>query len=68
MKESVVASLGVLFAGAQELAIVLSPIMATSFLTFCLLYTPCVAAIASAKRELGLRYAIFIIFFQCVIA
>lgn len=53
MKESVVASMAVLFSGAQEMLIVLSPLMALSFLTFCLLYTPCIAAISSVCRELG---------------
>ena len=53
MKESVVASMGVLFAGAQEIILTITPLMAVSFLTFCLLYTPCVAAVASARRELG---------------
>lgn len=53
MKESVVATMGVLFAGAQEIFIALSPLIAVSFLTFCLLYTPCIAAIAAARRELG---------------
>lgn len=53
MKESVVATMGVLFAGAQEIVMIFSPLVAASFLTFCLLYTPCVAAISAARRELG---------------
>lgn len=68
MKESVVASMGVLFAGAQEIFITFSPLIAISFLTFCLLYTPCIAAIAAARRELGWMWAIFIVLFQCAIA
>ena len=60
--------MGVLFAGAQEIVIAFSPIVAISFLVFCLLYTPCVAAIAAARRELGWKWAIFIVLFQCAIA
>ena len=41
---------------------------AVPLLVFCLLYTPCVAAIASIRRELGTKWALFIIVFQCVIA
>lgn len=68
MKESVVASLAVLFSGSQEILSSFSIAVSLSFLTFCLLYTPCVAAINSARRELGFKDALFIAVFQCVIA
>ncbi len=52
-KESVVSTLSILFGSTAALVDVLSPLAAVCLLTFCLLYTPCVAAIASVKRELG---------------
>ena len=67
-KESVVSTLGVLFKGKTALAAVLSPASALSLLVFCLLYTPCVAAIASIKRELGGKWALAVVVGQCVIA
>ena len=67
-KESVVSTLSVLFKGSNALMTVLTPLSALSLLVFCLLYTPCVAAIASIKRELGTQWAVKIIVFQCVIA
>ena len=66
-KESVVSTLEVLF-GAAELSAALSPLSAASLLVFSLLYTPCVAAIASIKRELGGKYAFGVVIWQCVIA
>lgn len=65
-KESVVSTLGVLFGGS--ISTVLSSATAASILVFSLLYTPCVAAIASVKRELGSRWAIGVVIWQCVIA
>ena len=65
-KESVVSTLEILFAGNVNTA--LSTLSAASLLVFSLLYTPCVAAIASIKRELGQRWAIGVIVWQCVIA
>ena len=65
-KESVVSTLEVLFAGS--IASVLTPLAAASLLAFSLLYTPCVAAIASVKRELGGRWAAFVVLWQCAIA
>lgn len=65
-KESVVSTLQVLF--GSSVATVITPLAAASLLTFCLLYTPCVAAIAAVKRELGTRWALGMIVFQCVIA
>ncbi|RGH37805.1 ferrous iron transport protein B [Firmicutes bacterium AM41-5BH] len=65
-KESVVSTLGVLFGGS--ISTLLSSATATSILVFSLLYTPCVAAIASVKRELGGRWAVGVVIWQCVIA
>ncbi len=67
-KESVVSTLTVLFGTAQMLHQVLVPAAALSLLVFCLLYTPCVAAVASVKRELGGKWAAGIIVMQCAIA
>ena len=66
-KESVVSSLEVLTAGVGITA-VLSPASAVSMLVFCLLYTPCVAAVAAIKRELGGGFAAVIITGQCLLA
>ena len=46
----------------------LSPAGALPLLVFCLLYTPCIAAIASIKRELGIKYAVLVVIGQCLIA
>ena len=67
-KESVVSTLTVLFGSTAHIMSTLTTLSAASLLVFCLLYTPCVAAIASIKRELGGRWAGFIVIFQCVIA
>ncbi|MEI3437342.1 MAG: ferrous iron transport protein B [Blautia sp.] len=67
-KESVVSTLSVLFGKTASLAEILNPLGAASLLVFCLLYTPCVAAIASIKRELGTRWAAGVVVGQCVIA
>ena len=67
-KETVVSTLSVLFEGTAALTAALSPAAALGFLVFCLLYTPCVAAIAAIKRELGGRWAIGIVVLQCAIA
>ena len=65
-KESVVSTLEVLFGGG--IASVLSPLAAASLLVFSLLYTPCEAAIASVKRELGGKWAVGLVVWQCIIA
>ena len=65
-KESVVSTLEVLFAGGVETA--LTTLAAASLLVFCLLYTPCVAAIAAVKRELGGKWAVLVVLWQCGIA
>ena len=65
-KEGVVATMNVLFAG--QAASVLTTQAAASMLVFSLLYTPCVAAIASVRRELGSRYAAGVVLWQCAVA
>ena len=67
-KESVVSTLSVLFGSTEALLAVLSPLAAASLLVFCLLYTPCVAAITSVKRELGAGWAVGVAVGQCAIA
>ena len=67
-KESVVSTLNVLFGSTEKLLAVLTPVGAASLLVFCLLYTPCVAAVASVKRELGGRWAAGMVVWQCLIA
>ena len=67
-KESVVSTLTVLFGSSTALTMLLTPLSAVSLLVFCLLYTPCVAAIASVKRELGGKWAAGVVIGQCVIA
>ena len=67
-KESVVSTLSILFGNTAALLSCITPLSAASLLAFCLLYTPCVAAIASIKRELGSKWAIFVVIAQCVIA
>lgn len=67
-KESVVSTLSVLFGSTANLQAVLSPVGAASLLVFCLFYTPCVAAIASIRRELGTKWALGVVAGQCVIA
>ena len=67
-KESVVSSLTVLFGSTAVLQDTLSAAGAASLLVFCLLYTPCAAAIASVKRELGGKWAAIMVAGQCAIA
>ena len=67
-KESVVSSLTVLFGSTATLQGSLTTVGAAALLVFCLLYTPCVAAIASVKRELGGKWAAAMVIGQCVIA
>ena len=67
-KESVVSVLEVLFYAQGGVTAVLSPAAAGSLLIFSLLYTPCVAAIASIRRELGRKWAVFVVVWQCVLA
>ena len=67
-KESVVSSLSVTFGSTEALTAALSGLTAISLLVFCLLYTPCVAAIATIKRELGGLWATGVAVFQCAVA
>ncbi len=67
-KEIVVATLSVLFGSTEVLLSALTPLAVISLLVFCLLYTPCVAAIAAIKRELGAKWAAGIVVFQCAVA
>mgnify|MGYP002623330663 FL=1 len=66
-KETVVSTLGALF-GDVSLTALFSPVVIFGLLVFCLLYTPCVAAIATIRRELGGRWALFVVVLQCLIA
>ena len=63
-----VATLTVLFGSEEALGQSLSLAAAGALLVFCLLYTPCVAAIASVKRELGGKWAMLMVIGQCTIA
>lgn len=65
-KESVVSTLEILYEG--KISTIMTPLTAASLLVFSLLYTPCVAAIAAVKRELGRKWAIFVVAWQCVVA
>ena len=67
-KESVVSTLSILFGSTASLVAALTPLAALGLLVFCLLYTPCVAAIASVRRELGGRWALAMVFGQFVVA
>ena len=67
-KESVVSTLSVLFGSTEQLMVALTPLAVASLLVFCLLYTPCIAAIASIRRELGGKWAVGVVVGQCVIA
>ena len=67
-KESVVSVMQELFASSGGVTAALSPLGAMSMLVFSLLYTPCVAAIASVKRELGADWAASMVVFQCAVA
>ena len=67
-KESVVSTLSVLYGTTAQMAGALTPLAAGSLLAFCLLYTPCVAAVAAIRRELGGRWAAAVVVGQCFIA
>jgi ferrous iron transport protein B len=67
-KESVVSVLGVLFGGEGGVTAMMTPLTAASLLVFSLLYTPCVAAVASVKSEMGGRWAVYVVLWQCFIA
>ena len=67
-KESVVSTISILFGSTVEIIEAVAPAGVLAFLVFCLLYTPCIAAIALIKRELGGRYAAGVVIMQCCIA
>ena len=67
-KESVVSTLSVLFGSTENLVSVMNPVTAASLLVFCLLYTPCVAAVSAVKQELGGKWAVGVVVGQCAIA
>lgn len=67
-KESVVSTLSVLLPSGEAIYSLLTPVSAMALLVFCLLYTPCVAAIASVRRELGIKWAAAVVIGQCAIA
>ena len=67
-KESVVSSLLILFGSTAALTAALTPAQAAPLLVFCLLYTPCIAAVASVKRELGGKWATIMVVNQCAVA
>ena len=67
-KESVVSTLTILYGSSVAFAAALSPAAAAPLLVFCLLYTPCIAAVASVKRELGGKWAFIMVANQCIVA
>lgn len=67
-KESVVSTLTILYGSSAAFAAALSPAAAAPLLVFCLLYTPCIAAVASVKRELGGKWAFIMVANQCIVA
>ena len=67
-KESVVSTLTILYGSSASFAAALSPAAAAPLLVFCLLYTPCIAAVASVKRELGGKWAFIMVANQCIVA
>lgn len=67
-KESVVSTLNLVFGGRAALMSAITPLAAFCLLVFCLLYTPCVAAVSSVRRELGTKWMFFVIMNQCLIA
>lgn len=67
-KESVVSTLSVLFGSTSAFTSAISPSAAAALLVFCLLYTPCIAAVSSIRRELGRKWAAAIVAEQCIIA
>ena len=67
-KESVVSTLTVLFGSMAAVTAAINPVSGMALLIFCLLYTPCVAAVAAVKRELGGKWAFVVVFGQCAVA
>ena len=67
-KESVVATLLMLYKSEENVRLAFTIASAISFLVFCLLYTPCIAAINAIKKELGFKWSILVVIFQCIVA
>jgi len=67
-KESVVSVMEVLFSAEGGVTAVMNSLSAFSLLVFSLLYTPCVAAVASVRRELGRKWALYVVVWQCAVA
>ena len=67
-KESVVSTISVLFGSVDTLLAAITPLSALALLVFCLLYTPCVASIATIRRELGGKWAMGVVLMQCAVA
>ena len=67
-KESVVSVMEVLYGANGGVTAIMTPLAAGTMLVFSLLYTPCVAAIASIRQELGARWAVYVVLWQCAIA
>ena len=67
-KESIVSMLSILYGSMETLTFSLSAVDALALLVFCLLYTPCIAAVAAVRRERGLKFAAGTVIFQCLVA
>lgn len=67
-KESVVSMMAVVYGGTAAVRSAITPLAAFTFMVFCLLYTPCIAAVATIRKEQGRGAAIFMVIFQCVVA
>jgi len=67
-KESLVSMMGILFASEGGVANAITTLVAAEMLVFSLLYTPCVAAVASVRRELGRKWAFGVVLWQCIVA
>lgn len=67
-KESVVSTISILFGSVDTLLAAITPLSALALLVFCLLYTPCVASIATIRRELGGKWAVGVVLMQCAVA
>lgn len=67
-KESVVSMMAVVYGGTAAVRSAITPLAAFTFMVFCLLYTPCIAAVATIRKEQGRGAAILMVMFQCVVA
>lgn len=67
-KESVVSMMAVVYGGTAAVRSAITPLAAFTFMVFCLLYTPCIAAVATIRKEQGRGSAILMVIFQCVVA